>query len=71
MKSKIEANVLKPVPMIIWIIKVVERIAIGSFEADSISVIDDTLLSIERLLRIENTAAASVDDIIEHNNIDF
>jgi hypothetical protein len=26
---------------------------------------------IERLLRIENTAAASVDDIIEHNNIDF
>lgn len=43
----------------------------GSLAADSISAIDVTLLFIERVRKIEKTAAASVDDIIAHNNTDF
>ena len=41
-------------------------IAMGSLAMDSISAIDVTLLFIERVRKIEKTAAASVDDIIAH-----
>jgi len=43
----------------------------GSLAADSISVIEVTVLLIERERNIENTAAASVEDIIAHNNNDL
>jgi hypothetical protein len=40
----------------------------GSFAADSISVIEETFLFIDLVRRIEKTAAASVEDIIAHIN---
>ena len=51
-------------------IKVVIMIAIGSLAADSISAIDATFLLIERVLNIEKTAAASVEDIMAQRRRD-